>query len=132
MELEYFIRLSQSEFENILDALYHVFLIPLAIEQDYKTIIPAIFTLEQNPPNPFNSNTTLTFFLPKPSPIQMIIYNVLGEELWRMNLDLLPAGHHQYKFDPGILKDSSLSGGIYFLTASDSHSKQSIKLTYLP
>jgi len=132
MELEYFIRLSQSEFENILDALYNVFLIPLAIEPEYKPIIPAIFTLEQNYPNPFNSNTTLSFFLPNSSPIQMIIYNVLGEELWRMNLEPLPAGHHTYQFGPGLLKDNPLSGGVYFLTVTDSHSKKSIKITYLP
>ena len=132
MEMEYFIRLTQSEFENILDALYNVFLIPLAIEPEYKPIIPTIFTLEQNYPNPFNSNTTFSFFLPNSSPIQMIIYNVLGEELWRMNLEPLPAGHHKYQFGPGVLNNNSLSGGVYFLSVSDSHSKKSIKLIYLP
>jgi hypothetical protein len=132
MELDYFIRIAQSEWENVLDALYFVFLQPLVNIPNSDQYLPAKFELKQNYPNPFNSNTTIPFSLSDASPIELSVYNVLGEKIWKKAYDMQSVGQHKIKFDPYSLKINPFSGGVYFLTISNNQSTQSIKLIYLP
>ena len=132
IELDYFIRIAQSEWETIIDALNFVFLHPLAIEPQSRQPVPVDFILKQNYPNPFNSTTTITFSLSEPSPIEVSVYNILGEIIWKKEFSLLTTGQHKIKFDPYLIKDNHLSGGIYLLTISNNQSTQSLKLIYLP
>ena len=76
------------------------------------------FILHQNYPNPFNPETKIKFHIPEEMPVNITVYNLLGEEIITLlNRELTP-GVHEVEFNSGNL---NLPGGLYFyrLTAGD-------------
>ena len=71
--------------------------------------IPSALSLGQNYPNPFNPNTTLTFEIPKPGYVSLIIYNIQGMEVSRLADGWYSPGSYHTTFD-----GSGFSSGIYF------------------
>jgi hypothetical protein len=54
-------------------------------------------------PNPFNPTTTISFSLPKPSPVQFDVFDILGRSVYCADLGRLNAGTHQQLFNlPGL------------------------------
>jgi hypothetical protein len=45
--------------------------------------VPAAFALHQNYPNPFNAQTSLRFDVRQQSRVQIVIFNVMGQEVAR-------------------------------------------------
>lgn len=69
------------------------------------------FTLSNNFPNPFNPTTTIYFQIPKLQHIQLIIYDVLGNEVATLVNEEKSAGNYEVEFRTDEIK---LSSGIYF------------------
>ncbi len=74
-----------------------------------KETISFNFALEQNFPNPFNPSTLISFTLPEPMRVKLLIRNVLGQELMTLVDDYLTAGRHVKVFD-----GKNLSSGVYY------------------
>jgi hypothetical protein len=75
--------------------------------------VPKEFALHQNYPNPFNTSTALPFDLPKISEVELIIYNLRGEEVVLLVDEQLPAGMYQTNWN-GKLKDGrEAPSGLY-------------------
>ncbi len=70
---------------------------------------PEVFALAQNYPNPFRSTTTLTYTLPQPEHVRMIIYDVRGREIERLVDGPQQAGRHILSWQP-----RTLQSGIFF------------------
>lgn len=77
-----------------------------SIEQ---TKIPKAFNLSQNYPNPFNPDTKIVYRLPKNSPVELSVYNALGQNVQVLVNEKKEAGTHNV-----IFKASSLPSGVYF------------------
>ncbi len=74
-----------------------------------KNLIPKKFFVDQNYPNPFNPTTTIRFGLPKEMPVDLRIYNILGQEVAVLiSNQVLKAGVHQKFFNA-----SRLASGTY-------------------
>ncbi|MCB1060309.1 MAG: T9SS type A sorting domain-containing protein [Calditrichaeota bacterium] len=84
--------------------------------------IPSDFTLAAFP-NPFNSTTTLAFYLPKASEVKIVVHDVLGREVIRNHLGRLNVGQHEYHLD-----GSNWASGIYFVTLDRNSIRTSVKL----
>ena len=70
--------------------------------------------LEQNQPNPFNSSTTIQFFLRRSGYTELKIYNLLGEVVAVPIHQVLSAGDHQILWN-GLTPDGQpAASGIYF------------------
>jgi len=74
------------------------------------------FKLYQNYPNPFNPVTKISYQLKNSGPVNLTIYNPLGQQLISLVNEYQAEGKYNIDFDA-----SSLSSGIYYykLVAND-------------
>jgi len=84
---------------------------------------PTDFSLKQNYPNPFNPATTIEFELPKEDNIKILVHDILGREVHRINENRMKAGKYKFEFN-GL----NLSSGIYFYTMYYSKGKTTKKM----
>jgi len=71
---------------------------------------PAAFRSLAAAPNPFNPATSVRFELGRPARVEWSLYNLLGQEVGRDELGLLPAGAGAFQLDAG-----RLGSGVYML-----------------
>lgn len=76
-------------------------------------VMPKDFALEQNFPNPFNPITTIRYKLAAPSHVQIIVYNLLGQQVAKLVDDDLPAGSFQVLWNGKNQLGQSVSSGVY-------------------
>jgi len=65
-------------------------------------------------PNPFNSSTTITFYLPKPGNVTVEIYNVLGEKIATLLNREMAAGLNLVSWNGTNASGAVVSAGHYF------------------
>lgn len=77
--------------------------------------------LQQNTPNPFSlreaqsgANTMIHFSLKKATPVQLTVYNLLGEEVRRLLNSTFAPGTYNARWDAKDGKGAPVSAGIYF------------------
>jgi photosystem II stability/assembly factor-like uncharacterized protein len=80
---------------------------PCGVDDNYR--IPSTFVLYQNFPNPFNPTTRIRFGLPTASAVNLVVYNIPGEEVRTLVNGNLAAGLHIVVFDA-----AELPSGLYF------------------
>jgi sugar lactone lactonase YvrE len=76
-----------------------------------------------NRPNPFNPRTEIFFRLPSTEHVEIVIVDVRGRELRRMNLGVLEAGSHSALWNGDDGRGAAVSSGVYFylvIAGSDS------------
>ncbi len=76
------------------------------VEVDFTA--PAVFSLGNNYPNPFNPATTINFTLAEQSMVTLSVYNAIGERVAVLVNGELPSGFHIAEFNA-----SNLPSGIY-------------------
>ncbi len=74
---------------------------------------PQHIKLFQNYPNPFNRSTVLSFFLPTPQPISLLIYNARGQKVWHTDRDA-SGGINTIAWHGLDMTGSPVSSGLYF------------------
>ncbi len=80
---------------------------------DVIILTPEEFTLYQNSPNPFNPSTTISFALPEPCHVNLIIYDIMGNKIDQVFLDDLASGSHQLRWNGEKPNGESVASGIY-------------------
>jgi len=99
---------------------------PVTPVYDEDSSLPGSFLLLQNHPNPFNSQTTITYHLPRPSAVSIKIYTILGEEVEALKNIPQSAGVHTLSWDAG-----RLPGGVYLMRFSTAEYHQVKKMLVL-
>ncbi len=80
--------------------------------------LPKEFSLAQNYPNPFNPTTQISFDLPVSSNVELVVFNVLGQEVKTLVNEEMPAGTHLVTWDGRNASGSSVASGLYFYRIS--------------
>ncbi len=93
--------------------------------------VPEVSGLAPNFPNPFNSATLITYHLSSPGPVQLVIYNVLGQPVRTLVDASQAAGSYQIRWDVLDQRGVSLSTGIYIARLSYPGGVQTQRLLYL-
>lgn len=88
--------------------------------------IPGEFRLDGNHPNPFNSQTRLSFSLPYDGYISLKIYDTLGREVMELADGWRSAGAHEVN-----VNGESLTSGVYFARLSQGSASSLQKLVYV-
>jgi len=76
---------------------------------DITGVIPAVFKVYDNYPNPFNPSTNIRFELPRASNVTVKVFNLLGQVVASILSEHKEAGVYTVPFNA-----SSLSSGVYF------------------
>jgi hypothetical protein len=130
MELERFIRDSESEWENVIDAIQQTFIIIPATIPQVQQNQPERMNLFPNYPNPFNPNTYIRLYLPQSTFLQLQVYDMSGQLVRQLVSGFAAAGNYVYQWDGRDDRNISLSSGTYIviLKADGQHFQQKIQL----
>ena len=74
---------------------------------------PVSFSLKQNYPNPFNPETIIEYSLPKACHVEIVVYNILGQEVRTLIDEHQKPGRHRVRWDSKDEKGKEVSSGIY-------------------
>ena len=86
----------------------------LGIKDNNQSQNPNTFLLEQNYPNPFNPETTLQYFLPEQSFVNISIYDMFGREIKNLIKTTQEMGQWSIKWNVTNNDGKFVSGGVYF------------------
>ena len=84
-------------------------------------LLPEIYALSQNFPNPFNPVTEISYQLPTESGVKLGIYNILGQKVRTLVNYEQPAGQYTVRWDGKDSSGADVASGVYFyrIVASD-------------
>ena len=93
--------------------------------------LPAELQLQQNAPNPFNSQTVLSYFLPESSPVRLELFSVTGQRVAILYQGPQQAGYHRLHWAAQDDEGHPLASGIYFYRLETANGILTRKLTLL-
>ncbi len=93
--------------------------------------VPEDFSLSQNYPNPFNSITTIDYAIPRTVPVQIIIYNILGQEIAVLVNGLRTPGFYTCRWNGCNQQHDQVESGIYLYSIRAGHFFRTAKMILL-
>ncbi|MEJ2635932.1 MAG: alpha-amylase family glycosyl hydrolase [Calditrichia bacterium] len=84
------------------------------IDDNSKTM-PLSYQLSQNYPNPFNPETKVEFEIPRLQHVQLVVYNILGQQVKVIADKVYQPGHYNLKWDGTNERGQKMASGIYIL-----------------
>jgi len=93
--------------------------------------VPDGFALEQNYPNPFNPSTEISFSLPAPSSVRLVVVNMLGQEVAVLAEGSLRAGWHSVTWDGRTTGGRPVASGLYLYHLQAGEFSESRKMMLL-
>ncbi len=76
-------------------------------------VLPTVYSLEQNFPNPFNPSTTINYQLPNDSRVSISVFNMLGQQVKQLVDADQEAGYHNIVWNGTDKTNSLVSSGVY-------------------
>lgn len=95
-------------FSNGQIASYYILTSENVTAVEENSAVPTGYSLEQNYPNPFNPSTIIQFTIIEDGMFKLVVYNVLGQEIFTLINNQLKQGVHKVNFDA-----SRLASGVY-------------------
>jgi hypothetical protein len=90
---------------------------------------PTEFSLEQNHPNPFNPSTRISFSVPEPAQVKIVVLDLLGREIVTLMNQTFTPSYQTLQWHGTDASGKSVGSGVYFcrMTAQGTSGKQFIK-----
>ncbi len=115
--------INNADDRNLLMTRILDWMFPLSAADPREGVLPTVYSLEQNFPNPFNPETTIPYMLPERAHVQLSVYDLLGREVATLVNGVMEAGVHSASFN-----GAQLSSGVYFYRMEAGDYKQTRKL----
>lgn len=84
------------------------------IDEGIVNEIPTEFELLQNYPNPFNPETKIYYNLPENTKVELVVFNVMGQEVANLVNGVQPAGRYTVTWDGLNQNGTGAATGLYF------------------
>jgi len=104
-------------------------LVPLANE--WGTDFPSNILQAQNFPNPFNPSTTIEYYLPEPTDVSLIIYDVTGREVNTLVSTSQSSGNYKVRWGGTNRDGLQVAAGMYFARLQAGEHQSVVKMVYL-
>jgi len=98
------------------------------MQSSAKGVVISEIALGGGHPNPFRSETEISFSLPEESQVSLTIYHVSGKQIRTLVDNVVPAGHHFVSWDGRDDAGADVATGIYFCRMSADGLEVSAKL----
>jgi hypothetical protein len=96
------------------------------VSNDLTQDLPENISLQQNYPNPFNPSTVIRYQLPVRTPVEIAVFDLLGQEIAKLVNEPKEAGYHTVTFDAG-----NLASGLYLYRLKAGNTVITKKLTLI-
>ncbi len=93
--------------------------------------ISDIVVLDGASPNPFNSNTTVRFTLPRAMEVSVTVYDLMGREITTLVDGFLSAGSQEVQWDGHTADGAAVSSGVYLYRLSAPGYSETRRVTLL-
>ncbi|MYI84053.1 MAG: T9SS type A sorting domain-containing protein, partial [Rhodothermaceae bacterium] len=93
--------------------------------------LPDELQLQQNAPNPFNSQTVLSYFLPKSGPVRLELFSVTGQRVAILRQEHQEGGYYRLHWNGRDREGRSLASGMYLYRLVTDEGILTRKLTLL-
>ena len=93
--------------------------------------LPDELQLQQNAPNPFNSQTVISYFLPKSGPTRLEVFSVTGQRVAILRQGHQQAGYHRLHWNARDSAGRPLASGMYLYRLVTQEGILTRKLTLL-
>lgn len=98
---------------------------------DVGETIPTQFALHDNYPNPFNSKTAINFDIPEPTPVAIIVYDILGNHIINIVGENVEPGSYQVIWNAKNKFEQDVPSGIYIAQMVTNAFVKNIKMVLL-
>lgn len=78
------------------------------------SVIPKAQVLMNNYPNPFNPSTEIRYTLPTDGPVELTVYNMVGQVVRTLVKEQMTAGEHIFAWNATGDNGQPVAGGVYF------------------
>ena len=92
---------------------------------------PIVTYLSRNYPNPFNPETTISFYLEREKRVKLEIFNIRGQKLTTLIDEILPEGDHSLVWSPETYRGRNLPSGVYLYRLKAGDYDKTRKMLYL-
>jgi hypothetical protein len=99
---------------------------PLAVDEE--TPVPNSLSLDPGFPNPFTTQTTLSYYLPAAAEVRLEVFDVAGRRVTTLANGLVAEGSHTAVWDAGIAASGAYLARLT-VTSSAGHSTHTTLLT---
>jgi hypothetical protein len=99
---------------------------PVNVEEDQSTSLPASFELMQNYPNPFNPTTSIKYKISEASLVSIKVYDLIGREVSVLINEVKQPGVYEVSFGA-----ENLASGVYFYTMTAGEFSSARKMNLL-
>jgi len=96
-----------------------------------KAVVPLVFTLHQNFPNPFNPTTTLRYDLPEENHVTLTVYDMLGRMVTQLVNTSQKAGFKSVQWNATDSMGRPVSAGVYLYHIRSGEFVQTRKMVLL-
>lgn len=103
---------------------------PTSVATD-ESSVPVDFALHPNYPNPFNPETWISYDVPEPTSVKLVIYNRLGQKVRTLVDDTKPAGRYQIRWNGCDDNGQRVTSGVYFYQLESSKYNATRKMILL-
>ena len=93
--------------------------------------LPDGLQLQPNAPNPFNSQTVLSYFLPKSGSVRLELFSVTGQRVAILRQEHQEGGYHRFHWNGRDREGRSLASGVYLYRLVTDEGILTRKLTLL-
>lgn len=98
---------------------------------DTEPVVPSMFELGPNYPNPFNGSTNINCSLVEPADITLRVYDVLGRYVRTIAQGIHQSGTHSFVWDGTDMRGREVASGVYFYHLEINESAKSRKMLLL-